>query len=67
MTFPFLNVHKANERYLQDQLIIYMALAKGKSRIKTGPLTLHTTTAIEVTQKITKVRFKFRNKNNTLK
>lgn len=31
---------------MQDQLIIYMALAAGESRIRTGRLTLHTTTAI---------------------
>lgn len=26
----------------QDQIIIFLALAKGKSTIATGPLTLHT-------------------------
>lgn len=36
------------DEYLQDQLIIFMALAKGKSRIRTGPLTEHTTTAIQI-------------------
>lgn len=34
------------DEYLQDQLVIYMALADGVSRIRTGPLTLHTTTAL---------------------
>ncbi|KAJ3089615.1 hypothetical protein HK102_005931 [Quaeritorhiza haematococci] len=43
--------------YLQDQIIILMALAKGRSRVVTGPLTLHTETAIHVAELITKARF----------
>ncbi|KRZ83871.1 RNA 3'-terminal phosphate cyclase [Trichinella sp. T8] len=39
--------------HLQDQLIILMALASGVSKIRTGPLTLHTKTAIYVTQQMT--------------
>jgi RNA 3'-terminal phosphate cyclase (ATP) len=34
------------DEYLQDQLIIFMALAHGTSTIKTGPLTLHTRTCL---------------------
>eukprot|EP00729_Bicosta_minor_P014169 gene14169-1491_t len=34
------------DEWLQDQLIIFMALAEGTSEIKTGSLTLHTKTAI---------------------
>lgn len=34
------------DEYLQDQLILYMALAQGHSEIITGSLTLHTQTAI---------------------
>jgi len=34
------------DEHTQDQLIIFMALAKGTSTIKTGPLTLHTRTAL---------------------
>jgi RNA 3'-terminal phosphate cyclase (ATP) len=30
------------DKYLQDQIIIFLALAKGKSTVLTGPLTLHT-------------------------
>ncbi|KAL6044791.1 RNA 3'-terminal-phosphate cyclase (ATP) [Balamuthia mandrillaris] len=41
------------DEYLQDQLIIWMALASGLSRIKTGPLTLHTETSIHFTQLMT--------------
>ncbi|RUS17947.1 RNA 3'-terminal phosphate cyclase domain-containing protein, partial [Endogone sp. FLAS-F59071] len=41
------------DEYLQDQIIIFMALAEGKSRVVTGPLTLHTHTAIHVAQELT--------------
>jgi RNA 3'-terminal phosphate cyclase (ATP) len=34
------------DEHMQDQLIIFMALAKGTSTIKTGPLTLHTRTCL---------------------
>ena len=34
-----------------------MALANGHSKIKTGPLTLHTETAIYITEKLTGVRY----------
>ena len=37
------------------QLIILMALAKGKSSIRCGPVTLHTETAIHVAQQLTDV------------
>lgn len=37
------------------QLIILMALAKGKSSIRCGPVTLHTETAIHVAQQLTHV------------
>jgi len=43
--------------HVQDQLIIFMALATGHSRIRTGPLTLHTKTAIHIAELITKVKF----------
>lgn len=45
------------DEYLQDQLIIFMALAEGKSRIKTAPLTLHTKTAIHFTEMLTGIKF----------
>ena len=45
------------DEYLQDQLIIFMALAKGKSKIKSGPLSLHTKTAIHFTSVLTGVAF----------
>lgn len=48
------------DNHVQDQLIIFMALAKGKSRVRTPPLTLHTKTAIYISELMTKVRqFRF--------
>ncbi|KAI3369192.1 hypothetical protein L3Q82_026143, partial [Scortum barcoo] len=44
------------DEFLQDQLIIFMALAKGRSRIRTGAVTLHTQTAIHIAEQLTQVR-----------
>ena len=41
--------------FVDLQLIIYMALAAGTSRIKTGPITLHTQTAMHIAQMMTQV------------
>ncbi|XP_033636521.1 RNA 3'-terminal phosphate cyclase-like [Asterias rubens] len=46
------------DEYLQDQLIIFMALAEGTSRVLAGPLTLHTKTAIHIAKKLTQATFK---------
>ncbi len=48
------------DRWLQDQLILYMALAEGTSRVRTGPLTLHTETAIDIARKFTGAKFEVR-------
>lgn len=45
------------DEFLQDQLIIFMALANGTSRMRTGPITLHTQTAIHVAEQLTKAKF----------
>ena len=45
------------DEYLQDQLIIYMALAKGQSTLLTGPISLHTQTAIFVAEQMTQATF----------
>ncbi|KAG8899928.1 hypothetical protein FRB99_006356 [Tulasnella sp. 403] len=45
------------DEYLQDQIIIFMALAEGKSTVVTGPLSLHTRTAIWVAETMTEARF----------
>jgi RNA 3'-terminal phosphate cyclase (ATP) len=43
--------------FLADQLIIYMALAEGISKIMTDKLTLHAKTAIEICKQIIKASF----------
>ncbi|EFN53149.1 hypothetical protein CHLNCDRAFT_136921 [Chlorella variabilis] len=45
------------DQWLQDQLIIFMALAKGRSRLLTGEPTLHTRTACMVAAQLTGARF----------
>ncbi|ESP05284.1 hypothetical protein LOTGIDRAFT_208285 [Lottia gigantea] len=44
------------DEYLQDQLILFMALAEGKSEVLCGPISLHTETAIHVAKTLTQVR-----------
>ncbi|XP_049587125.1 RNA 3'-terminal phosphate cyclase isoform X2 [Syngnathus scovelli] len=48
------------DEFLQDQLIVFMALAKGTSRIRTGAISLHTQTAIHVAQQMTQAKFAIR-------
>eukprot|EP00051_Salpingoeca_urceolata_P004999 m.69531 g.69531 ORF g.69531 m.69531 type:complete len:379 (-) comp13996_c0_seq2:98-1234(-) len=43
--------------HLQDQLIILMALAAGESRVRCGPLTKHTETAIHFAEKLAGAKF----------
>jgi len=50
--------------HLQDQLIIFMALAKGQSRLHCGAVTLHTETAIHVAQLMTKAKFTIEKKSD---
>lgn len=56
----------ACDQYAQDQLIIFMALASGQSQFQTGPLTLHTRTAIYITELLTSSRFKVSDDNNLI-
>ena len=53
------------DQYLQDQLIIFMALADGVSRVRAGPLTLHTTTGIHMTSMFTGAQFKTTEEDGT--
>ncbi|TRY94409.1 hypothetical protein DNTS_027947 [Danionella cerebrum] len=48
------------DEFLQDQLIIFMGLANGTSRMRTGPISLHTQTAIHVTEQLTNAKFAIR-------
>ena len=43
------------DRHAQDQVILFMALAEGVSRVLVGPLSPHTETAIHITSLLTKV------------
>lgn len=45
------------DQYMQDQLIIFMGLANGTSKVRTGPLTQHTKTAIHFTELLTGAKF----------
>ncbi|KND01648.1 RNA 3'-phosphate cyclase [Spizellomyces punctatus DAOM BR117] len=54
------------DEYLQDQLIVYMALAKGQSNVRTGPLTLHTRTAIHFAQVMTGAIFNIKRDEDKL-
>jgi len=45
------------DKYVQDQLILFMALAAGESRVRTGPITLHTETAIHIAEQLTNAKF----------
>jgi RNA 3'-terminal phosphate cyclase (ATP) len=45
------------DKFLGDQLIIYMALASGASKIRVSELTLHTTTCIAVSTLVAGSRF----------
>ena len=45
------------DEWLQDQLILFMALADGVSEIHTGSLTQHTQTAIWIAEKLSGARF----------
>ncbi|PIU21748.1 MAG: RNA 3'-phosphate cyclase [Candidatus Diapherotrites archaeon CG08_land_8_20_14_0_20_34_12] len=52
-----LKTNKACDSHLADQLILYMALAKGKSKIECTKLTNHTLTNIWVTEQFLPVKF----------
>lgn len=53
------------DEYLQDQLVLLMALARGKSRVLCGPITLHTETAIHVAKLLTQAQFKIEKVSET--
>lgn len=54
----YMNSRSCVDAHVQDQLIIFMALAKGLSRLRcTSPLTLHTKTAIYIAEHLTDAKF----------
>ena len=55
------------DKHIQDQLVIFMALAGGRSELVTGPLTLHTETAIHIAETLTGAKFQIANCPNNSK
>ena len=53
-----LNTRAPVDKHLGDQLIIWIGLAEGFSRIKVSELTLHTLTSIEICKKLIGANFK---------
>lgn len=52
--------------HVQDQLIIFMALARGVSRIRCNlPLTMHTKTAIHIAELLTEAKFSITEEGST--
>jgi RNA 3'-phosphate cyclase len=49
------------DRFLTDQILIYMALAEGKSQVRISKLTLHAQTNINIIQKFLKGKFEIKN------
>ncbi|RGB26070.1 RNA 3'-terminal phosphate cyclase domain-containing protein [Rhizophagus diaphanus] len=45
------------DEHLQDQLIIFMALAESRSKLVSGPITLHTRTAIHFVETMSGAKF----------
>ncbi|XP_068620478.1 RNA 3'-terminal phosphate cyclase [Battus philenor] len=62
----FIRVGACVDLHAQDQMIIYMALAKGKSSVKCGYITTHTRTAIYIATLLTKVEFTIREEGEHL-
>ncbi|XP_041985094.1 RNA 3'-terminal phosphate cyclase [Aricia agestis] len=48
------------DTHAQDQLIVYMTLAEGRSALRVGEVTLHTKTAIYIVETITKIKIDVR-------
>eukprot|EP01024_Parvocaulis_polyphysoides_P076161 TRINITY_DN9878_c0_g2_i1.p1 TRINITY_DN9878_c0_g2~~TRINITY_DN9878_c0_g2_i1.p1 ORF type:complete len:500 (-),score=52.99 TRINITY_DN9878_c0_g2_i1:384-1742(-) len=48
------------DQYLQDQLVLYMALAQGRSKLLMSEPTVHTLTAIDVCMKMIDCRYEMR-------
>lgn len=61
-----LNSGSCVDPHVQDQLIIFMALARGVSRLRcTLPVTLHTKTAIHVVELLTEAKFNITDDGST--
>jgi len=56
--YNFIEKNTGVDDWMQDQLILFMALASGTSRIRVWGPTSHTETAIHVVQQLTKAKFR---------
>eukprot|EP00210_Caulerpa_lentillifera_P002968 g2834.t1 len=56
----FIDKHTGVDDWMQDQLILFMALAKGVSKIRVWGPTSHTETAINVAEQLTDAKFTLR-------
>ena len=45
------------DEFLQDQLLVFMSLANGVSRVRTGELSLHTKTSLVITEQLTGCKY----------
>lgn len=53
------------DSYIQDQVLIFMGLAKGHSKILVGKITDHTNTCIDIIQQMLNIKFKITNISET--
>ncbi|KAI9342825.1 RNA 3'-terminal phosphate cyclase-like protein, partial [Obelidium mucronatum] len=53
------------DEYLQDQIIIFCALAKGVSRVLVGPITDHTQSAMNLAMQMTRAKFTIEKQTET--
>lgn len=60
-----LNAGGCVDEFTQDQLLVFMALAKGKSTVRVGEISLHSKTAMEVIKKIAGVEFSVVNEGSS--
>lgn len=60
-----LNAGGCVDEFTQDQLLVFMALAKGKSVVRTGEISLHSRTAMEIIKKIAGVEFSVVNEGSS--
>mmetsp|Transcript_12029 Transcript_12029/g.41739 ORF Transcript_12029/g.41739 Transcript_12029/m.41739 type:complete len:213 (-) Transcript_12029:1890-2528(-) len=54
------------DEHMQDQLMIFMALGDGRSSLRTGPLSLHTKTAMAFLEEMTGVKFEVREEGTSV-
>ena len=61
-----INSNAALDKYMADQIIPFIALAKGKSRVKVEELTEHCLTNIRVCEEILGIKFEIDEENKII-